>query len=336
MRVLVIGGTGVISRAIVSELLDRNDDVTILNRGTSKLTFGRDLEWIVQDKRDDDGFRAALNGRHFDAIIDMISFNKEHARQTIDVCGEATQHLVICSSVAAYKRPYRSVPTSEASEVFWDDPEYGYGYDKAEVEKYVIQAGAERDLPITRVRPGLTFGDGARNIGVLRQNIGILERIRTGKPLVMFGDGLAPCSFSFAPDVARGIAGLLGKEEAFGEAFHVSSEQLAYWQDLYIEIAKSIGKQPRLVYLPSEYLYRALPDLCAHLHFEKSHPNLFNNEKLRSVVPDFSARISLKEGIEAVLDSWKRDGLEVDSQKDALEDHLADTARRFSKELLAQ
>lgn len=335
MNVLVIGGTGVISRSIVSELLKENYEVSILNRGRSTLRFDGDVEWITQDRHDHEGFVSSLEGRKFDAVIDMVSFNKEDARQTVEVCGKATEHLIICSTVAAYTRPYRSVPTVEESEELTDDPGFAYAYNKAEMERYLMEVGANRGLPITRIRPSLTFGDGARNVGVLRENMGAVERIRAGKPLVMFGDGLTPWSFSFAPDVARGIVSLIGKEAAFGEAFHVSSEQRSLWRDLYLEMGAIVGKTPELVYIPSKYLYEAMPDLCAHLYREKSFPGLFDNGKLRSVVPGFSARISLREGLESLVESWERDGLAGDPEKDVLADRLIATTQEFTARLSA-
>lgn len=333
MKVLVLGGTGVISRSIVSHLLGENYEVTILNRGTTKLDFRGEVEVIARDRRDREAFTSALQKRRFDAVIDMISFTVDDAQQSVEVFGDKTDHLLICSSVAAYKRPYQSVPTKESTESFWDDPTFEYAYNKARMEEYLIAAGSSGTLPITRIRPSLTFGPGARNVGVLRQNYGIVDRITRGKALVMFGDGLTPWSFTFAPDLARGIVGLIGKKVAFGEAFQICNEEPTYWRDLYMEFGALIGREPKLAFIPSEYLFAAQPDLCAHIYREKSFPGLFDNAKLRTVLPGFSAQISLREGLTTLVESWKADGLEVDPEKDALEDGLVAVTERFLADL---
>ena len=87
--------------------------------------------------------------------------------------------------------------------------------------------------------------------------------------------------------------------------------------------------------IPAAALYRAMPDLCHHLYVEKSYPGLFDNAKVRTVVPDYRARISLRRGLEALIESWKRDGLQTDPEKDALEDRLVAAAEAFGESLAA-
>jgi nucleoside-diphosphate-sugar epimerase len=328
MRILVVGGTGVISRELVRQMLSAGHEVTIVNRGQRKVEFGGEVEWIRHDKNDHEGFARIFEKRQFDAVVDMICFDQTDAKRTIAVFRDRSDHLVICSSIAAYRRPYRSVPVREEREELWDDPEFTYAYRKAQMERYLQGVVRSESLPITVVRPSLTFGDGARNVGVLRQNMGIVRRISDGKPLVMSGDGTHPWSYTFTPDLARGIIGLLGKSGAFGEAYHITSEEPTLWRDLYLEFGRAVGRTPELVSIPATSLFEALPDLCNHLHYEKRYPGLFDNSRLRDVVPGFRAEISLRRGVELLLESWIRDGLTPDPAKDALEDRLVEAAGR--------
>lgn len=151
----------------------------------------------------------------------------------------------------------------------------------------------------------------------------------------MFGDGTNPWSFTFTPDLARGVVGLLGEKSAFGQAYHITSEEATLWRDLYLEMGAIVGKEEEIVTISSAALYSALPDLCQHLVLEKSHPGLFDNAKIRTVVPDYRARISLRQGLEALIASWERDGLQADPEKDRLEDRLAAAAAQFSGRLAA-
>ena len=322
MRVLVLGGTGVISRAIVTQLLSENHDVTIFNRGNKQLPFAGDVKLIKGDRLNRDDFEASMQKHKFDAVIDMICFNAADARSTVAAFRGNVRQMVICSSIAAYKRPYKSIPTVESAEELFDDPVFGYAFDKAEVERYLNNVIQDENLPITIIRPSLTFGPGAVNIGVLRQNFGIMDRIRKDKPLVMFGDGSTSFSFTFVPDLAKGFVGVLGKKETFGQAYHITSEERTIWEDLYLELGKIVGKPPQIVHIPAELLYKAAPNLCGHLYFEKTYAGLFDNSKIRSVLPDFKAELTLNEGMRIIIDWWEREANTVDPEKDALEDRL--------------
>ena len=140
MNVLVLGGTGVISRAIVRRLLYKGHDVTIYNRGTRKLEFGKPVRQITGDRRDRADFESRMHSEPFDAVVDMICFDAADARSTVTAFAGRTDQIVVCSSVAAYKRPYRTVPTVEAAESLYDDPGYAYAYHKAEAERFLPHA----------------------------------------------------------------------------------------------------------------------------------------------------------------------------------------------------
>ena len=325
---LILGGTGVISRALVTELLNQNVRVTVVNRGTRPGVVPRSVETIEADRHNVEELDRRLGVRHFDAVIDMICFGPEEAGETVRLFQGRCDHLLVVSSVAAYKRPYRTVPTQEDAEALCDDPAYAYGFGKARMEEYLF--GQNRsDLPITVVRPSLTFGPGARNVGILRQNRNILTRISAGKPLIMFGDGTGLWAFSFANDVARGIVALLGVPGAFGETFNIASEEPSLWMDLYQELGNLVGQEPILAFVPSANLYRALPEMTGHIYFEKRYPGLFDGSKLRQVAPGFTFETDLAAGLQEVVESWERDGLEVDPELDRLEDRLVEQIRKM-------
>ena len=326
MNVLVIGGTGVISRAVVAELLARGHAVTIVTRGQSDVRVSAGVEWLRQDRTDASGFARLFASRAYDAVVDMISFDARDAAQTLTVFRGTAGRIMVVSSVAVYRRPLRSVPTREDAELLWEDPAFDYGYRKAEMERYLRTEIAD-GVPVTIVRPSLTFGPGARNVGVLRQNAGILARIRGGKPLVMFGDGTSPWSFSTAADVARAMVDLLGSPAAAGQAFHLASQERTIWRDLYEEFGRVAGAAPRYEYLPARTLWEADPARFAHLYFEKSHPGLFDTQKLLGALPGFQWRDSLTDCVRTLVESWEEEGLEPSPELDLLEDRLVEIAR---------
>ncbi len=321
MKVLVLGGTGVISREIVRQFVAKGDEVAVFNRG-SKAPSASGVEQLVGDRMRREEFEAAMQRTRYDVVIDMICFTADDARSTARAFGGNAGHIVVTSSIAAYQRPYRSVPTVEAMETLWDDPVFPYALNKAEMEKALWKSIKQDKLPITIVRPSLTYGPGAANIGVLRQNFGIVDRIRRGKRLVMFGDGCTPWTFTFVPDLAKGYVAIAGNARTFGEDYHVTGEERRIWNDLYLEFGRLVGKAPTIVHVPSELLRSAAPNLCSHLYFEKTYAGLFDNSKLRSAVPDFKADITLHEGLKSILAWYEAEAHSVDPEKDALEDRL--------------
>ncbi|WP_165972283.1 NAD-dependent epimerase/dehydratase family protein [Paenibacillus piri] len=333
MKALILGGTGVISRQIVERGLMAGHEVAVFNRGTKRLPFAGDVEWIHGDKSDRAGFAKLMEGRRFDAVIDMISFNETDARSTVETFKHSAGQLIICSSVAVYKRPYRSNPIREDAEELFDNPVFGYAYEKAQMERYLQQVIREGELPVTIIRPSLTYGVGAANLGVLRQNYNIVHRIRSGKPLVMFGDGTTPWSFTFAPDLAKAFVGAIGNKRTFGQAYHATNEEVRVWNDLYLEFGRILGIEPNIVHIPSDLLIRANPGLFAHLYYEKGYSGLMDNAKVKRDIPSFEVAISLNEGLQMMLDWYEAEADKVDADKDALEDRLADLHAQWGRQM---
>ena len=330
-----MGGSGVISAGIIDDLLRRGHTPIVVSRGNRAVHAG--AQTIRVDKSDRRGFVEAMRAVRCDAVIDMISFTASDMRTTIEAFEGRTGHIVVCSSVAAYHRPYKTVPVREDSATLLSDPDcgYPYGFGKAEVERAAMLVWQERKVPVTVIRPSLTFGVGGTNIGVLRQNYGIMERLRRRKPLLLFGDGTQAFSFTFVADLARAFVGILGKPEAFGRAFHAASEQLATWGDLYRTFGQLVGCEPQFAHLPSRYLMEADAQLFGHLYHEKSYDGLFDCGALRTMVAEFQPRITLETGLAEIVAWWESSGAAIDAAKDRLEDALVAVAERTRVETRA-
>jgi nucleoside-diphosphate-sugar epimerase len=294
----------------------------LFNRGRTAVNSSQKVRVILGDRSESGGLAAAVGKETFDAVIDMICFNAADAAETLRVFLGRVSQIVITSSIAAYKRPYNSLPTRESAETLTLDPVFPYAFNKAELERYIWNRTAEENLPVTVIRPSLTYGIGSTNIGVLRQNFGIIDRIRKGKPLVMFGDGSTPWQFTFARDLAKAYTGVLGNPKAYGQVYHATSDEIHRWEDLYLEFGKIVGVEPRIVHLPSELLMKASPGLFTHLYLEKTFPGVFDNSGIRSAVPSYKAEVSLSEGLREIADCVEEHANSVDREKDSLEDAL--------------
>lgn len=321
MKVLVIGGTGVISREVVRELLTMGHDVTVFNRGKNEALLGSSVRLIQGDRKDKYSFKRAFQNQLIDVVIDMISFNKEDASVTLEIFADV-QQIIFCSSVAAYKRPLKTIPTTESSEELFDNPQFSYSFNKAEMERYLLEHSGSATPAITVLRPSLTYGIGGTNLGVLRQNRNIVDRIMKGKPLVMFGDGTNPWNFTFASDVAKAFAGSVGNPKTYGQCYHVTNNALRQWDDLYNEIGKILGKEPRIMHVPTDFLMSVNPDLFGHIHFEKMYPGVFDISKIKRDVPIFNPTIDLAAGLRMMITWYDESSFPLDEERNQLEDDL--------------
>ena len=324
MKTLIIGGTGVISGAIVDRLKELGNDVYVFNRGLSKIRYKYDVNVINGDKSNRAEFVKLMSGYEFDAVIDMISYNYDDASITLEAFGKSP-HIVFTSTCATYKRPFNAALVKEDFERWAKEESYPYGYHKARMEDYLFDQ-VNNGYKITIIRPSLTYGIGSKNIGILRNNYGIIERIKNNKPVVVFGDGTTPWDFTFAPDIAKVYAGVLCKELCYGQAYHATSGDVRIWDDLYIEFGKILGIEPKIIHISTEMMMQLIPDRVSHIYQEKMWSGLFDNSKIKSHVPEYQPEYTLDKTLKAIY-NWYTEDPEariIDKDLDDLEDKLVD------------
>jgi len=324
MNILILGGTGVISTSIVDRLHELSHHVTVFNRGLRKARYKTAPEIIVGDKSDKARFKEVFKGRSFDGVIDVLSYNGEEASQTLDALGNRGGHFVFTSSVAAYDRPVRKNPVTEDCPLQQRESVFPYGYHKGKME--VFLATKKTDFPITIIRPSLTYGIGCRNVGVMRNNFGIVRRIRQGKPIVVFGDGTNPWAWTFAPDLAKAFVGVLCRPICYGQVYHATSDDRRYWDDLYLEFGRCAGIEPKLIHISTEMLLKISSDPFLNLSQEKMYPGIFDNSKVRSDVPEFFCTYSLEKIVKSLYEWYESDpdARVIDEERDKLEDSVAE------------
>jgi nucleoside-diphosphate-sugar epimerase len=334
MKLLIIGGTGVISRAIAQQSLEAGFEVTIVNRGSRKIGFEDHLRVIRADREDKEGFAAALAGERPDGVIDMICFGPQDAQQTVGLFRRRAKQLIFTSSDAAYERPYKRLPTREDAEHPLVTTNFLYGKQKAASERYLFEEMKKEGAAITIIRPSLTFGPGARNFGTLRQNHNVVERVKAGRPLVMVGEGTLPWSFTYVDDLARGFVLSCGNQRTYNDHFQVLNDEVVVWEDLYRAVGRLVGKEPVLYHVPSDLLLQVDEKLMGHLNYEKVYCSVFSIEKFQRAVPEFQPRWRFQDAIAQVVASWEQEALGVDLAKDAFEDKICACYEAFRKSLL--
>jgi len=300
VRVLFLGGTGNISAACVEHALARGYQVGILTRGQRPSPFGPRVEVLLGDRDDAGALGKAAEGG-WDAVVDFLAYTPAQVDMAVSAFTGRTGQYVFIGTAAAYDKPNARLPITEDAPLanpFWE-----YARLKIACEERVRAAHRERSLPITIVRPSYTYGPTWIPSGFGGQDYTVVDRMRRGLPVVCHGDGTALWGMTHASDFAVGLVGLLGRAEASGEAFHITTDEVLTWDAIYRAIASAAGVEARLVHVPSALIAALVPDRGASLLGDKAHSSVFDNAKVRRVVPEFQPRVTFAEGI-ALSMTW--------------------------------
>ena len=260
MRVLIIGGTGSISSYVADALIQRGDEVTIVSRDNNPVPDG--YHKIIANRDAPDAFRKAISRWEGDVSIDFICFRPEHANNTYKaVNGRVKQHLFVSTAAIYDKSSCSCIPLTETSPYgarHWD-----YAQRKLECENFYREKHAE-GFPVTIVRPSHTLGIGKIPAPIAGPKFTLAQRILDGKPIVLPDDGQTLWTLTSSWDFAKAMAGLVGHEQAIGEAFHITHDQVLTWNCIMFELGQALGVEPKLAYLPREVICEIDPKTCIH------------------------------------------------------------------------
>jgi nucleoside-diphosphate-sugar epimerase len=306
MRVLVIGGTGLISTAITRQLVERGDDVILYNRGRREADVP-DVARLYGDRTDHAAFEAQMAGAGpFDAVIDMVAFVPQDVQSAVRAFKGCTGQYVFCSTVDVYTKPAARYPVTEEAER-QPAPAFPYAWNKARCEEILFEAHARGDLAVTAIRPAYTYGVGSI-LHPLGWNTYFLDRIRRGKPIIVHGDGTSFWTACHRDDVGRAFAGAAGNESALGRGYHAAGEEWLTW-DRYVEtVAQAMGAPPPvLVHIPTDLLVRLAPQAAEWCAINFRYNNIFDNAAARRDL-GFRYTVPFVEGVRRVVAGIQADG----------------------------
>lgn len=294
MRVLITGGTGTISRAVVARALAEGHDVAVLNRGNREpLPDG--VEHLVADAHDDASLLAALGEREFDAFVQFVAFTADHVERDLRLLAGRVGQYVLISSASTYAKPLpHHVITEDTGQA---NPHSAYARHKIACEDVLRRSDAGFDWTI--VRPSHTYGERMIPVNLhMGKPWAITQRILDGRPVLMHGDGESLWTFTWNDDFAVGLVGLLGHPEALGRAVHITSDESLTWNRAFRTIGEVVGREPELVHVSSAMLAARRPELEEALLGDKAHTVVFDNSLIKRLVPDFDATTTWRAGVE--------------------------------------
>ena len=236
MRVLFIGGTGVISSACSRLAIEHSMELFLFNRGQSERPVPPGAHVLHGDIRNAGSARAALGNLDFDAVVDWVAFTPEHVEADLALFRGRTGQYVFISSASAYQKPLLGLPITESTPLY--NPFWAYARNKIACEERLAAAYRDDQFPITIVRPSHTYD---ATMLPLQGGWTMIERMRRGRPVVVAGDGLSLWVLTHNTDFARGFVGLLGNPHAIGQAYHITSDELLTWNQVYLALARRCG-----------------------------------------------------------------------------------------------
>ncbi|MCH5204282.1 MAG: SDR family oxidoreductase [Oscillospiraceae bacterium] len=303
MKALIIGGTGTISSAVVRRLLEKKWEVYALNRGNKPLPEGTIS--ITADINDEELVKEKLGDMRFDAVCEFIGFVPEHIERDYRLFGGRTAQYIYISSASAYHKPAGSYIVNEGTALA--NPFWQYSRDKIACEELLMKLYRENGFPITIVRPSHTYGENNIPIGVRGKNgfWQVIKRIKEEKPVIIQGDGTSLWTLTFNTDFAAGFAGLMANPHAIGEAFQITSDETLSWNQIYETIARTLGVELHPYHVASDLLAAVGSeyDFEGSLTGDKSVSVVFDNSKLKRIVPDYCPKVSFAEGARLALDN---------------------------------
>lgn len=325
MKVLFIGGTGIISSACSELALQKGIDLYLLNRGQSSRPVPAGAKLLQGDIRQPESVSSALGNLTFDSVVEWVAFTPEQVQLDLELFRQRTRQYVFISSASAYQTPPAFLPVQESTPLL--NPFWQYSRDKAACEALLEQAGREDSFPFTIVRPSHTYD---RTLFPFHGGYTTVARMRAGKAVIVHGDGTSLWTLTHHRDFAVGLVGLLGNPHAIGHSFHITSDEWLSWNQIYTTIAHAAGAEAQLVHVPSELIAAYDPVWGASLLGDKSHSMIFDNSKIRRLAPEFKPCIPFWQGAQEIMAWYDADPSRqvVEPYFDQLQDQLVAAMRR--------
>ena len=334
MKILIIGGTGLISTAISRQLVQAGHDLTLYNRGEETARFEGNYSVIRGNRNDFKTFEEQMaNTERFDCVIDMICFKPEQAESDIRAFKGRVGQLIFCSTVDVYTKPPKSFPVRESDE---RKALSDYGRNKARCEDLFSAAHADGHFPVTILRPAHTYGEGGNIIHTLGWDSYFLDRLRQGKPVIVHGDGESLWVSCHIDDVGNAFVNAVGNEQTFGHAYHVTGEQWQTWNQYHERLAVAIGAPtPTIVHIPADILVRISPEHAMTTYLNFQYTNIFDNSAAKADL-NFKQVIDWETGAKRTYD-WLVDNDQINQWETfPFYDRLLESFKNRNSELIAE
>lgn len=326
MKVLFIGGTGIISSAVTQLAVEKGIDLYLFNRGQHSEFVPKDAKVIKGDVKD----KSPLKGKTFDVVVDWLAYVPKDVETDIKLFKGSVGQYIFISSASAYQKPPTHWLITESTPLV--NPFWQYSRDKIACEDRLMAEYRDNGFPVTIVRPSFTYGVNMipAAINSWQKPWTLIDRMRKGKKIIIHGDGTTLWTMTHNTDFAKGFVGLLGNIQAIGHAFHITSDEALTWRQIYEAIAAAAGTELKPAYITSEVICKFNPELTGTLLGDKSWCAVFDNGKIKRFVPDFVATVPFAQGVKRSIEWFEADQKRcvIDDEHNKFTDCLIATTER--------
>ena len=302
MKVLLVGGTGVISTAVSAEAISRGMELWVLNRGLHASRLAAGANSLVADYENEAQVKEVLADHVFDTVVDFRTFTVAQIEKAIRVFTGHTKQYIFISSGTVYKKPLEHYLITEDAPL--GNIHSAYARNKLACE-WTLRRAIDKGFPGVIVRPSLTYSDFnlLTAMNSRKDPYTLVHRMRKNKPVVVHGDGTSLWTLTWNEDFAKAFIGLLGNPHAIGEAFQITSDESVTWNQIHQCVADALGVEFKPYYVASDLL-----DALSHYDFkggligDKANSVVFDNTKVKNAVPGFVCTTRMETGIRKTVE----------------------------------
>ncbi len=300
MKVLMIGGTGLISTAVVEESLHRGIDVFLLNRGKNKANFSRETHQFIADINDEDVVKKVIGQHTFDVIVDFIAFKVEDVKRDYRLFKNKTKQYVFISSASAYQKPLPKLPITE--DIPLDNKFWKYSQNKKYCEEFLLQIN-DPGFNVTIIRPSHTYSNKSLIFQLKsgKHPFTLIDRMLNHKPIIIPDDGLSKWTLTYHKDFAKGFVDVLGNKDTYQNYYHLTSEKVYTWNQIVYSIYDTLQITPHLIYIPTSEILKVFPEFEGELYGDKYEDAIFDNAKIKSVAPNYTSKTEYTSIVKQVI-----------------------------------
>ena len=316
MKVLFIGGTGLISTACTQLAAERGIEMFLLNRGRSRTDeVPEGVTVLTANVREPGALAGAIEGHRFDAVVNWINFTVPEVERDIAVFDGKVGQYIFISSASAYQKPPSDYLITESAPLV--NAHWQYSRDKAACEERLVEQNRKTGFPFTVVRPSLTYGQSLVPlcVGSWGKPWTIMDRMMRGQKIIVPGDGTSLWQVTWNGDFAKGLVGLLGNQRAIGHAFHITTDEVLTWNQIYQEAGHAVGVEPDIVHIPTDLISAYMPEEEGNLWGDKAWSVVLDNSKIKRFVPDFVCTTTWAQGVRRAV-AW----FQADPARQAIDD----------------
>jgi nucleoside-diphosphate-sugar epimerase len=302
MKVLIIGGTGIISTYVVRKALKMGIDITLLNRGNNQSKIPKEVTLIQGDINNEVEIEVLLEDKFFDVVAQFVAFTPDQVKRDVRLFKGKTNQYIFISSASAYHKPVTDYPIKETTPLH--NPYWGYSHDKLLCEAYLNQV---TDMNITIVRPSHTYNNQMIMAVMTRwqYDYAHMKRLLEGKPIIIPGDGTSVWTITHASDFANSFVYLFGNEKAYNETYHITGEHLYTWEQLTNIFAQALNVKPNIIHIPTDFIIKYMPEMEGPLLGDKSWSAIFDNSKIKTISKEYTSNVRYEDVVHDVIEYFK-------------------------------